>query len=96
MKLLIILIILTILISTISIVKFIKNKKNISKIVEQTRDGKHFCNYCKLAYIITRDDRERTYCKDCYRPLTLHKLHPDFNENPNESKQTDSPFEDFE
>ena len=96
MKLFIILIILSILVGTISIVKFIKYKKNISKIIKQTRDGKHFCNYCELAYIITKNEREQKYCSDCYRPLTLHKLHPDFNENPNESEQTDSPFKDFQ
>ncbi len=96
MKLLIILIILPICISVLLFFKFITYKRIVSKLAKDNKDGKHFCNYCKKAYIITKNDREQTHCSYCYKPLTLHKLHPDFNENPNESEQTDSPFEDFE
>ena len=82
-------------ITAVLLVKLIIYKTIISKITSDNANEKHFCNYCKNGYILTKKDRELTHCKDCGRPLTLHKKHPDFIEDFNKIIQSDSPFEDF-
>lgn len=59
--------------------------------------GKHFCNDCKTGFIHTKEDRERTTCMYCGKPLTLHIQNPDYipNDTPDKEQQ-ENPFEDFQ
>lgn len=56
----------------------IKHQKLKDEIVDLNKDGKHFCNYCKCAFIMSRKDLAKRYCEFCGQPLTLHCDHPDF------------------
>ena len=95
MTALIIALIVAIIIIFILTAVIISYKYFVQSVVNDNRNGKHFCNYCKKGYITTKKDRERTHCEDCGRPLTLHCKHPDFVANPNDNVQTDCPFEEF-
>ena len=98
MKLSTILIIALIVLICIAVGLLIKlyiYEQMITKMVIDVADEKHFCNYCKDAYFLTKKDRELTHCKKCGRPLTIHKAHPDFSKNSNHIEQIDLPFEEF-
>ena len=59
--------------------------------------GKHFCNYCKKAFILTNEELARTHCEFCGRKLTKHEQDPDFvetEENEDDERNEENPFPD--
>lgn len=56
------------------------------------KDEKHFCNYCNKTYIYDKEERAKTVCDRCKRPLTLHKNHPNYNI---QEEEIDLPFEEY-
>ena len=56
---------------------------------------KHFCNYCKQAFIYSRKVRKYKDCPHCNRPLTGMTFFKDIDINEETEKDKVNPFEEF-
>lgn len=79
----------------INIILFFLYTRLWNSLVEDYKDEKHYCNYCKRGYIESKKERAKTTCDYCKRPLTLHMEHPKFQEEAVERKNHLEPFEEF-
>lgn len=66
--------------------------KLFNHLCDDYKDEPHFCNHCNTGYIHSKEERAKTVCDYCKRPLTLHKKHPNFNV---QEEQIDLPFEEY-
>ena len=79
----------------INIVLFYLQARLWKNLTDDYKDEKHFCNYCKNGYIHTKEERAKTKCDDCGRPLTLHIKNPNFQEEAIERENKLQAFEEF-
>ena len=78
-----------------NLILFLLHKRLWQNLVDDYKDGKHYCNYCKKGFINTKEDRAKTNCDYCGKPLTLHMEHPSFQEESIEQNNNLQPFEEF-
>lgn len=70
--------------------------KVLNLLIKDYKDEPHFCNYCKKAYIHSKEERARTTCEKCGRTLELHKEHPNYiPKNYKTLSNSDNPFQEF-
>lgn len=90
----IVLIIETVLLITISIL----HATVWRNLCNDYANEKHYCNHCKNAFIMNKEERALTHCPECGRPLTLHYENPLYVEDKTENTTPNAetiPFEDF-